>query len=125
MMIVSGLAACDKPGPAETVGKKIDQTSENVSAAVSGAADSAGTAITKQSKEAGQAISDSEITTLVKSALLGEPGLQSLKVTVVTNKGEVVLTGTANSKANSNKAESLAKSVNGVKSVKNKLTITG
>ena len=35
MMIVSGLAACDKPGPAESAGKKIDQASESVTASVS------------------------------------------------------------------------------------------
>ena len=28
MLLLAGLAACNKPGPAETAGKKIDQTAD-------------------------------------------------------------------------------------------------
>lgn len=124
MMIVSGLAACDKPGTAETAGKKIDQVTENVSNAVSNSADKAGTTIAQQTKVAGQAMSDTEITAKIKSILLNEPGLKSLKITVETIKGVVTLSGTVNNQENSDKAVKLAESVDDVKSVKNTLVIS-
>lgn len=124
MMIVSGLAACDKPMTAESAGKKIDQATESVSTSVSSTADKADKAITKQGKAAGQAMDDTEITALVKSALLKEPGLQSMKITVDTAKGIVTLGGSVDSQAKRKKAEKLADQVNGVNSVINKLEIT-
>ncbi len=122
MMLVSGLTACNKPGPAETAGKKIDQVAEDASSAVSRAADKADTAITKQVDATGQAMGDTEITAKVKLALLNEPGLKSLKIGVDTVKGVVTLTGTTNSQTNIDAAVKLAQSVEGVESVRNKLT---
>lgn len=124
MMIVSGLTACDKPGTAETAAKKIDQVTENVSNAVSNSADQAGTTIAQQTKVVGQAMSDTEITAKIKSILLNEPGLKSLKITVETIKGIVTLSGTVNNQENSDKAVKLAESVDDVKSVKNTLVIS-
>jgi len=124
MMIVSGLVACDKPGTAESAGKKIDQAAENVSTATSNTVDKASQTLTEKSKETGKAMDDTEITAKIKAILLNEPGLQSLKVTVVTVNNVVTLTGSADTKANKEKIEKLAEAVNGVKSVKNNLTIT-
>jgi osmotically-inducible protein OsmY len=124
MMIVSGLAACDKPGPAETAGKKIDQVTENVSTSVSNAADKADQVVAKKADTAAQAIDDTTITAKVKSALLNSPGLQSLKITVATEKGKVTLSGSADSQANMDKIVKLAEAVEGVVSVKNKLVIS-
>jgi osmotically-inducible protein OsmY len=121
MMIVSGLTACSKPGPAETAGKKIDEVTKDASNAVSSAADKADTAITKQVTATGQAMSDTEITAKVKIALLNEPGLKSLKIGVDTVKGVVTLTGTTNSQANIDTALKIAQSVEGVESVRNRL----
>lgn len=123
MMIVSGLSACDKPGTAESAGKKIDQATESVSTAVSNSADSANAALTKQSQVAGQAINDTEITAKVKSLLLNEPGLKSLNISVETNNGIVTLSGLADSQANINNAIKLAEKVPGVQSVSDKLSI--
>ena len=124
MMIVSGLAACDKPGPAESAGKKIDQATENVSASVSNSAEKAGNTIAESGRSAGQAIDDSEITAKIKALLLNEPGLKSLKISVETEKGEVTLTGKADTQSNSVKATKIAESVTGVSSVKNRLTVS-
>jgi osmotically-inducible protein OsmY len=124
MMIVSGLAACDNPGPAEKAGKKIDQVTENVSTSVSNAADKADQVVTKQSNKAGQAIDDTTITTKVKSVLLNEPGMQSMKITVVTEKGIVTLSGSADTQAKIDKAIKLAGAVDGVQSVKSKLVVS-
>ena len=124
MMIVSGLVACDNPGPAEKAGKKIDEVTENVTTSVSNAADKADQSISKQANTAGQAIDDTTITTKVKSALLNEPGLQSLKITVATEKGVVRLSGSADSQEKIDKAIKLANSVAGVQSVKSRLVIS-
>lgn len=124
MMIVSGLAACDKPGPAETAGKKIDQVTENVSTSVSNSADKADRTLTEQSRATGQALDDTQITAKVKAALLNAPGLQSMKITVDTEKGKVTLSGSADSQANIDKAVKLTEAVEGVQSVKNKLVIS-
>ncbi len=124
MMIVSGLVACNKPGPAESAGKKIDQTTENVSTAVSNSAEKVGNTIAESSRSTGQAIDDSEITAKIKALLLNEPGLKSLKITVSTEKGEVTLAGKADTQANRAKATQIAESVNGVSSVKNLLSVS-
>ena len=124
MMIVSGLAACDKPGPAESAGKKIDQASESVTASVSNTADKAGDAMSKQTQNASQIIKDTDITASVKLGLMNEADLQSTKITVVTTKGIVTLSGSVNSLANKDKAIKLAESVDGVKSVQSKLKIS-
>lgn len=124
MMIVSGLAACDKPGPAESAGKKIDQVTENVSSSVSNSADKADKTMTEQGKAATLAMNDTEITAKVKAILLNEPGLKSLKITVATTEGQVVLSGSADTKENASKAIKLAESVDGVKSVKSNLVIS-
>jgi osmotically-inducible protein OsmY len=124
MMIVSGLVACDKPGPAESAGKRIDQAVENVSTSANNAADKATDSVSKQGKIAGKAMDDSEITAKAKAALLGEPGMQSLKITVVTKDGVVTLTGAADTTENKDKAAKLIKQIDGVKSVKNKLEIS-
>lgn len=124
MMIVSGLAACDKPGPAESAGKKIDQATENVSTSVSNSAEKAGNTIAESSRSTGQAIDDSEITAKIKALLLNEPGLKSLKISVNTEKGEVILTGKADTQANRTKATKIAESVNGVSSVNNQLSVS-
>ncbi|MBU3613043.1 BON domain-containing protein [Polynucleobacter sp. MG-27-Goln-C1] len=124
MMIVSGLAACDNPGPAEKAGKKIDQVTENVSTSVSNAADKADKVVTKQANTTGQAIDDSTITAKIKAALLNEPGMQSMKITVVTEKGMVRLTGSADTQEKIDKAIKLAGAVDGVQSVKSKLVVS-
>ncbi|MBA4143870.1 MAG: transport-associated protein [Nitrosospira sp.] len=48
MLFVSGLAACDKPGPAETAGKKIDQAAGEASKKISEAADKVGKKLEEQ-----------------------------------------------------------------------------
>lgn len=124
MMIVSGLAACDKPGTAESAGKKIDQAAETATSAISNTADKADQALTKQKEAAGLTLDDTEITAKVKTALLNESGLQSTKIKVSTEKGIVTLSGTVNTKENEMKAIKLAESTDGVNSVKNKLTMS-
>jgi osmotically-inducible protein OsmY len=101
ILLLVGLGACDKPGPAETAGKNIDQTID----------------------KAGVAIGDAEITTKVKAAIFSEPGLDTLQISVDTVKGVVDLRGSVDSRAYSDTAEALAKEVSGVSQVNNHLAI--
>jgi osmotically-inducible protein OsmY len=123
MMIVSGLVACDKPGPAETAGKKIDQVTENVTTAVSNSADKADKVVTEQGKATGQALADTQITARIKATLLSEPGLQSTKISVDTVNGIVTLSGSAINQASIDKILKLSAGTEGVKTVVNKLVV--
>jgi len=123
MLLVVGLAACDKPGPAETAGKKIDQTADKAAQKMGDAADTVGEKMSAQSAKAGVAIEDTEITTKVKGAIFAEPGLKTLQISVDTVKGVVTLTGSVNSQANSDRAKALAGAVADVKRVENRLIV--
>jgi hyperosmotically inducible protein len=112
ILLVAGLAACNKPGPAETAGKKIDQTADKV-----------GEKMGEQSAKAGVAIDDTEITTKVKAAIFAEPGLKTLQISVDTVKGVVTLSGSVDSQSNSNRAKELAIAVAGVNGVENRLAV--
>ena len=123
MLFVVGLTACDKPGPAETAGKKIDQTAGEASKKMGAAADAVSEKLSEQGEKASVAIDDTEITTKVKTAIFDEPGLKTLQISVETVKGVVTLSGSVDSLSNSDRAKTLAGAVAGVKEVKNQLVI--
>ena len=69
-------------------------------------------------------VSDASITAKVKTEFAKDKAVSALKINVDTdNKGVVTLKGTAKSKEEAAKAESIAKSVKGVTSVKNEITV--
>ena len=116
LLLVAILSGCEKPGPAETAGKKIDQT-------VGDAGKQIRDSVEKASNKAGVAIDDTEITAKIKAAILAEPGLKTLQISVETDKGVVTLSGFADTLANSEMAKALAGAVAGVSRVKNQLAI--
>ena len=122
-LLVAGLGACDKPGPAETAGKKIDQTVDSAGQKIGDAADTVGDKMSAQGAKAGVAIDDTEITAKVKAAIFAEPGLRTLQISVDTVKGVVTLTGSVNLQSNSDKAKALAGAVADVKRVENRLVV--
>ncbi|MER3446389.1 MAG: transporter [Candidatus Dadabacteria bacterium] len=73
----------------------------------------------------GQYIDDSTITTKVKAALLADPDVSGLDVNVETFKGVVQLSGFVDDQKQANRAVEIARSVNGVKGVENRLTVKG
>jgi osmotically-inducible protein OsmY len=132
ILFVAGLAACDKPGPAETAGKKIDQTAQAAGKKIEQTAEAAGRKINdatdkmgdklgEQGLKTGIAINDSEITAKIKAAYFAEPGLKSLQISVDTVKGDVTLSGSVDSKLSSDRAKELAGAVAGVSHVDNRL----
>jgi osmotically-inducible protein OsmY len=123
MLFVAGLAACDKPGPAETAGKKIDQTAGEASKKISETANKVGKNLEQQGEKASVSIEDAEITTKVKAAIFAEPGIKTLQTSVNTITGVVTLSGSVDSLPSSDRAEALAGAVAGVKEVINQLVI--
>ncbi|MBL8416415.1 MAG: BON domain-containing protein [Propionivibrio sp.] len=78
-----------------------------------------GCASTSKQEGTGEYVDDSVITTKVKAAVLNEPTLKSAEINVETFKGVVQLSGFVSSQAAANKAVEVARSVSGVKSVRN------
>lgn len=123
MLFAVGLTACDKPGPAETAGKKIDQTVGEAGKKIGEVTDKVVEKLGEQGEKAGVAIDDAEITAKVKAAIFAEPGLKTLQISVDTVKGVVTLSGSVDSSPSSDRAKVLAGAVAGVKEVKNRLVI--
>jgi osmotically-inducible protein OsmY len=65
----------------------------------------------------GEAVSDSTITTKVKTTFLGDPVVSGMAIDADTNDGVVVLTGFVTSEQERQRAIQLAQSVEGVKRV--------
>ena len=82
-----------------------------------------GCAATRTHESTGQYVDDSTITTKVKAAIFDEPSLKTLQINVKTYKGEVQLSGFVDSEHSAAKAGEVARSVNGVVSVKNDLIV--
>jgi len=117
---LAGLAGCDNPKPAETAGKKIDQTMEKVTQRVDQAAERA----KQQTAQAEKVVDDTKITAAIRAGILAEPGLKVLKIDVDTKDGMVTLTGSADSPASVERAKQIASNVQGVKSVDNRLAVS-
>lgn len=84
---------------------------------------SSGCGSTKTKESTGQFIDDAAITAKVKAKLFDDPVVRGTAISVETFKGTVQLSGFANSKDEANKAESLAKSVDGVRAVRNSIVL--
>ena len=123
VLLAAGLAACDKPGPAETAGKRIDQTVNDAGRNISAAANKVGEKLSEEGAKTDVVIDDTEITTKVKAAIFAEPGLKTLQISVDTVKGLVTLSGSVDSQPSSNMARGLASAVAGVKGVENRLVL--
>ena len=76
-------------------------------------------------KSAGDAVGDTVITGKVKAALLADSNVKGTDISVETNQGDVTLSGTAASQAQIDDAVRIARGIDGVKNVENKLTVKG
>ena len=82
-----------------------------------------GCASQSEPQSPGAYMDDSWITTKVKTAILNEPSLKVMQINVETYKGVVQLSGFVDSAASQAKAVEMARSVQGVTSVKNDLRL--
>jgi osmotically-inducible protein OsmY len=78
---------------------------------------------TRTHESTGEYVDDSVITTKVKALLAKDDFLKSFQISVETYKGIVQLSGFVNSQQAVDKAGEIARSVQGVNSVKNDLIV--
>ena len=71
----------------------------------------------------GTEIDDGVVTTKVKSALLADPDVKSFELKVETRKGEVMLSGFVGNQTLVDRAIEVARGVDGVKTVTNKMDV--
>lgn len=82
-----------------------------------------GCAVSRGQESVGAYVDDTGITTLVKSRFFEDKEVAGTSISVETLNGTVMLSGFAKSSLERNKAESIARGVRGVKSVKNEIAI--
>lgn len=146
------LSACEPVKTAETPGEKLDNAIERTEQAAENAKESAaetaaearadasaaGSQAVEAVKEAGteareavasagtaigQAVDDATVTATVSAQLARDPELSAIRIDVDTQGGAVTLSGPAPSAEARARAEDIAKAVNGVSSVTNKLEV--
>ena len=72
---------------------------------------------------AGNALDDTVITTKVKAAIAADRDARGIDTSVQTRKGQVILSGFVDNQAQKDRQEQLAKAVDGVQSIDDKLMI--
>lgn len=146
------LTACGDKGANETAGQKVDsavantqeaavdakakaeQMTSEAKAKTESAAASTESTVKQEAtdakeavKDAGsavaQAMGDAAITASVSTGLAKDADLSAIKIDVDTKDGKVTLSGPAPNAAAKERAEAIAKTVEGVKSVDNKLEV--
>jgi hyperosmotically inducible protein len=103
-----GVTACDRP------------TTDRAAPGPSAAAPAPATR--PSNPTVGQNIDDATITAKVKAALIAEKGISSADIDVDTSKGVVTLTGRVADSAQVERAAQVARGVDGVTTVQNRLT---
>jgi osmotically-inducible protein OsmY len=82
-----------------------------------------GCASTSKQEGTGEYVDDSVITAKVKTELVRDPDLSAAEINVETFKGTVQLSGFVKDSGDVSKAGTVARSVKGVKAVKNNLLV--
>jgi len=101
-----------QPAPTGTTAATVQSTAKDV-----------GNDAKQAMNKAGNAVEDGVITAKVKTALLADPAVKGLKIDVDTKDGVVTLSGTVEKNANLDRAVSIARATEGVKSVDNQLVV--
>ena len=78
---------------------------------------------TKPERDVGNIIGDTIITAKIKAALLSHSTAQGLNLSVETSQGEVRLSGTVDTVEQERQAVTVARAVQGVKTVKNDISV--
>lgn len=98
-------------------------TSTSTSVSATPAASNAMAATASAMDKAGDAVGDAALTGKVKSALIADPDVKALKIDVDTKDGVVTLNGDADKSSSAERAVTVARGVEGVKSVENRLVV--
>ena len=83
----------------------------------------ANTAVEPNKESVGEYVDGSLVTAAVKSKILANDNLKGTDITVTTTNNTVRLSGVVNTSAQKKEAEKVAKLVDGVKTVDNKLVV--
>lgn len=83
----------------------------------------AGCSVWRGQQTTGAYVDDTAITASVKTRMLDDVRVAGTSITVETLNGTVMLSGFAKSQAEKTAAESIARKVDGVRSVKNEITV--
>ena len=122
-LISFSLTACQKPGPAQEAGRKIDEAAEQASRTAHQNLNRAKSSTQADIQHVDTAVSDTDITAKVKLALMMRDGLNSLTISVTTKSGVVTLSGSVSGSAQSQLAQELALAVDDVTHVDNQLSV--
>jgi len=82
-----------------------------------------GCAVTRGQETVGAYIDDTTITTQIKARMVDDKSVDAAAISVETLKGTVQLSGFAKSAEETERAEAIARRVNGVKAVQNSIAI--
>ena len=121
-----GLTACGDRPPAEK-----DQVGQTPPPPVASRerprdatpAQSADAAAAQKAREAGKVVDDAGLTNKVKDALSAEPDLKTVAINVDASGGIITLKGTTDNQDKRQRAEQVAQSVEGVRSVRNEMVV--
>jgi hyperosmotically inducible protein len=83
----------------------------------------AGCAVTRGQESVGAYVDDAAITTGVKARFVDSPNVDAASIKVETLNGTVMLSGFAKSNLERNSAEGIARSVSGVRTVRNEIAV--
>jgi len=121
-VLLLALGGCDRADRS-----KLEADAKQTVKTAKQAAHNAGAEIKRETKEigdsAGQAVGDAAITAKVMTALHAEKNVRSRDIDVETFQGKVVLKGAVADKKQVELAAQVARSVDGVKSVENRLIV--
>ena len=84
-----------------------------------------GCAVTRGQETVGAYVDDAAITTSIKARFVDNKDVDASSIKVETLNGTVMLSGFAKNMTEKNTAESIARRVKGVKSVKNEIAVRG
>jgi osmotically-inducible protein OsmY len=112
------LSACNKRDD-QSAGQTVDKGVASAKAEMKDAKE----ATKDAAANVGAAVTDAMITTKINAALVADAQLKALKINVDTKDGKVVLTGVAPDAGSRDRATTMAKAVDGVVDVDNRLTV--
>jgi hyperosmotically inducible protein len=107
------LAACDQRSP-DSAARRTDTPT---------AAAPATEKVAAATEKVAAVVDDSALTAKVKAALLAEPGLKSLQISVDTKDAAVTLSGAVDSTASRDRAKDVASKIAGVSKVVDQMTV--
>lgn len=127
--VAFGLAGCDR-NDGTTVGQKVDsavarteQAAADAKAKVQDGMPRAEESARSTGNAIAEKVDDLTITAQVSAGLAKDPDLSALKINVDTTSGAVTLNGPATTEQARERATVIAKSIKGVTSVNNQLTV--